>query len=539
MTLLIIGLDGADWRILEPWLAEGRLPHLARLRERGKWGKLRSTIRPESSVAWTTFATGVNPGKHGVFGFAGQRPESYKPTLNTSASIRQPTFWALAGAEGQRVAVINAPMTYPPQPFANGALVAGMLTPGLHSAFTHPPELRKRLLEAVPDYVINVDRSGQTLKNFIEATTQAIHARGRAALWLLEQDAWDAFIVVFTATDRLQHYSLHLLDPRHPFHDPDESAALLPSLLAAYQALDNAIGRLLTAAGRDATVFALSDHGFGGCARAFWPNVWLEREGYLVRRDAKTAPVEHRPRAWPAWAKKLKDRIPWLRERRRGAYLASYLARVEWSRTAAVFSPAGGVRFNIRDREPQGALTPAQADSLAAELSQTLTHLVDPATGVAPIAHVFPRQSLYHGPYLHLAPDLILEPRRADPDPALNAIYFADFRPHIFADSGEFSGNHTWDGVFMAAGPGIESGQIEGARLVDIAPTILHALGLSIPAYMDGRVLPLWPQTQPWPEKRTRAEDVTGMTGVTASSVTDEADDEAIVEERLRSLGYL
>ncbi|NOX63089.1 MAG: hypothetical protein GXP42_14270 [Chloroflexi bacterium] len=537
--LLIIGLDGADWRILEPWLNQGRLPHLAGLRDRGRWGDLRSTIRPESSVAWTTFATGVNPGKHGVFGFVAQRLDSYEPTLNTSTAIRQPTFWARAGAAGKRVAILNAPMTYPPQPFPNGALIAGMLTPSLRSPFTHPPDLRQRLLEAVPDYVINIDRSGLGLKDFIQATTQAIRARGQAARWLLEQDDWDAFVVVFTATDRLQHYALHLLEPQHPRHDPNESAALLPLLLAAYQVLDEAIGRLLAAVGRDATVFALSDHGFGGCARAFWPNVWLEERGHLVRHGSgalKSALGKRRPR--PAWLKTLKERIPWLRERRRSAHLAAYLAQVDWARTAAVFSPTGGIRLNIRGREPSGILSPVQAESLAESLAQNLTELVDPITGVAPIVHVFPREALYHGPYLHLAPDLILEPRRDDPDPARNALYFADFQPHIFADSGEFSGNHTWDGIFMAAGPGIEPGHLQNARLLDLAPTILHALGLAIPPDMDGRVLPLWPETRARAEGQHPAPDglpapVTGVTDVTGMT------DEAAIEERLRALGYL
>jgi len=536
--LLVIGLDGADWTILEPWLQAGHLPHLAALRRRGLWGSLRSTIRPESSVAWATFATGVNAGRHGIFGFSGQSPQTYRTTLQTAAAIRAPAFWQVAAAAGRRLALLNVPMTYPPPPLPGGVVVAGLLAPDTRSAFVWPPELRTRLLAAVPDYVIQVDRTGLSLRRFLRATTAAIRARGRAALWLLAQAAWDAFVVVFTETDRLQHYTLHLLAPDHPRHDPEEAARQKPELLAAYQSLDEAVGALVAAAGADATVIVLSDHGFAPCARTFWPNAWLRAQG-LLRYGEAAAP---RPDLWQ-WLRRYpflrawKRRLPWLADWKRPPAADTALSGIAWPQTVAFYSPAGGIRFNLRGREPEGILDPTEAAALTEALTGALLDLTDPVTGAKPIAAVYRREELYQGPWVDHAPDLILEPRRNDPDPNRNTTIGYGFGSQVFTDSGDLTGNHTLDGIFVAAGPAIPAGPLSGAMLLDLAPTLLHALDVPIPTHMEGRVLSLWASLRPprWQESIAIA---TTTAAPEAGDVFNPSE-QALLRERLRALGYL
>ncbi len=534
--LLIIGLDGADWRILNPWIEQGALPHLAALRAQGRWGDLRSTIRPESSTAWTTFATGVNPGKHGIFGFSAQCPETYDIHLNNASAIRHFSFWQYAASAGKRIALLNTPMTYPPQPFSDGALVAGMLTPNLRSDFTYPPDLKSRLLDAVPAYTINVEQTGLSLQRFIQATTKAIRTRGLAARWLLQQDDWDAAVIVFTATDRLQHFTLHLLHPDHPRYDPSEAEALLPDLLAAYQAVDQAVGDLVQAADADATVLLLSDHGFAPCARAFLPNVWLEQQGLLVRQQQSNASpgLWRRLRANPA-LRQFKNAVPFLRDVQRPPAPGGHLAGVDWSRTQVVYSPAGGIRFNIREREPQGVLSVADAEALSIDLTTALLDIVDPVTGQHPIQAVYHRDELYHGPFVDQAPDLIIEPRRDDVHPAHNTLFEYGFGPDFLHSSGEFTGNHTLDGIITATGPGIPFGPIADARLLDLAPTILHVLDLPIPRDLDGSVLPLWREAQ---DVKWLDSDKSPTSSPTTDQVLNPEEADA-VEQRLRSLGYL
>ena len=530
--LLVLGLDGADWRVLEPWLADGTMPTLAGLRARGLWGPLTSTIRPESSIAWATFATGVNAGKHGVFGFVGQRPDSYEVTLNTAASVRAVPFWQRAAAAGRRVAVVNVPMTYPPRPIPQGVLVAGMLTPDIRSPFTQPPSLQAELLRAVPDYVIQVDRMGMGLEAFVRATTEALRARARAGVWLLEREAWDVMVLVFTATDRLQHYTMHLLYPEHPRYDAEEARRLLPVLKEAYRALDEGIAMLLEKAGPDATVMVLSDHGFSPVARAFLTNVWLQEQGLLVMREGAGTKQD----VWArlrrvAWLRRWKQRLPGVRRVRRRASLAPFLERVDWSRTRAVYSPTGGIRLNVRGREPMGVLSRQEADALAAWLQEALPAERDPLTGAHPITHVYPREALYAGPWVAHAPDLILTSLREGEHPGHHVQIPPRMGPQVMVDSGELTGNHAYEGIVLVYGPGITQGRIEGAHLMDLAPTILQWLEVPVPQEMDGRVLAFAG------EEGERVGDEVAMMGEEVSGLSEE--DQRTLEERLRSLGYL
>jgi len=538
--LLIIGLDGADWRILDPWLADGSLPTLARLKSQGAWGNLTSTIRPESSIAWTTFATGVNAGKHGIFGFMAQQPDTYAVTLNTAASMRAPTFWARAAAAGKKIALLNLPMTYPPQAFPHGAIVAGMLTPDVRSPFTHPPELRSALLQAVPDYVIGVEHTGIKLPAYLQATAQSMRSRGQAARWLMQQDAWDAMVVVFSGTDRLQHYALHLLHPEHPRHDPAQARQLMPDLLTAYRAIDDALAELLDEAGADTTVILLSDHGFTPAARAFYINAWLRDQGWLTLRDTPSS----RPGLWQKLRKhptlrRLKQSLPLVQDIKRPPAPAPWLNSVDWTQTRAIYSPVGGIRFNVRGREPQGIVPVHELEHLTAELTAQLqTAVIDPVTGVSPLGGIFPREALYAGPYLQNAPDIILDARRED-SAARNTIIRTSLPPQPFGDSDDLTGNHAAEGIILAYGASVRPPQspqneaaIHSAHLMDLAPTILHLLGMSIPPELDGKVLDFVTGDI------SRAE--TGAASLTAAPDADLSDaDQSIIQERLRSLGYL
>ncbi len=530
--LLIIGLDGADWRLLDPWLQEGVLPTLAAFKARARWGRLSSTIRPESSIAWTTFATGVNAGKHGVFGFVGQRPHDYGVELNTAASIRATPFWQLAGAAGKRIALLNTPMTFPPHPIPNVTTIAGMLTPDIHYPFTQPSDLQKRLLDAVPDYVINVDRTGMSLFDFLRATTRAIEARGEAARWLLCQQEWDAFVVVFTATDRLQHYTLHLLHPDHPRHHPEEARRLVPELKKAYQTLDRALAKLLDVAGPGATVILLSDHGFGPVSRAFYVNAFLAETGWLTwkRKPMASVSVWRRLRRHPS-LRRFKKRLPGVRKLRRPPALAPWLTFIDWSQTKAYYSPTGGIRFNVRGREPAGVVDIRDLHALTEALRSSLLQARDPRTGHSPIADIFAREDLYHGPMTSLAPDLIIEPKRASMQPEENFVIRSGFSDHAFGESGEITGNHALQGILAAAGPHISSGMIQGAALMDLAPTILQLLDVPIPIFMDGRVLDFARGRPIFTSESERAESLA------KPDLSDE--DQRILQERLRSLGYL
>ncbi len=162
---IFLGFDGLDPLIAEKLMAEGRLPNLARLRDGGSYRRLRTTFPAVSPVAWSTFATGVNPAKHNIFDFLTRDPRTYAPELSSakvwpatrflrigkwrfplsrpSVEMRRKSepFWRILGRHAVRSTILRVPVTFPPEAF-NGRELSAMCTPdllgtqGTYSRFT-------------------------------------------------------------------------------------------------------------------------------------------------------------------------------------------------------------------------------------------------------------------------------------------------------------------------------------------------------------------------------------------------------------------
>ncbi len=562
--VLVIGLDGATMRLLQPMIAAGRLPNLARFIETGASGPLRSTIRPESSIAWSSFATGVNAGRHGIFGFVGPIAGSYRTRLMTAADLHAPPFWVHLADHGVRVGVFNVPLVaYPPKPLPPGSFtVGGLMTPGLASDFTWPAELKADLLAHVPGYRLDVDEAGLSEEQLIAELAELTRLHLAAARYLIESRQPELFVAVFMATDRIQHHLWRHLDPRHPRYDPIRSPRLTPAIHALYDQLDAAVGELVALVATGALTLVISDHGFNGCHRALAVNAWLAQNGWLTPRAG--AELRGRSARLIGWLRRLpglrrlKARLPGLRQvKLTDAWHPDPTDWIAWEQTAAYFSDAGGIRINLQGREPQGTVSPPAYEALRAEISRRLLALRDPETGAAPVAAVYRREELYTGPYADLAPDLIVEPRRDADDPAENYLlaYGAPPAGALFIERLRLSGNHDLDGILFAAGPGVTTGPVAGARLWDLAPTLCQALGAPVPTGLDGRMLPELtagnvlsapPSLRGASFAPKQSQAMEGIASQTPLAMTPEStgaelssEDEAAVAERLRALGYL
>ena len=126
--VICIGLDGATFDLIRPWLSKGKLPNIGRIIKDGVWGELESVIPPVSAPAWTSFMTGKNPGKHGIFGFKKEKQGTYEELFVNRKLIKSETLWKCLSDVGKKVIVINVPLTYPPEEI-NGYLMSGMDTP--------------------------------------------------------------------------------------------------------------------------------------------------------------------------------------------------------------------------------------------------------------------------------------------------------------------------------------------------------------------------------------------------------------------------
>jgi predicted AlkP superfamily phosphohydrolase/phosphomutase len=135
--VIVIGLDGATLDLILPWVQKGLLPNFQRIIKKGIWGHLTSTIPPFTAPAWTSFMTGKNPGKHGIYDFMVREPGTYTSSSVNASFCDADSLWRIIGSEGKKVGVINVPMTYPPEE-VNGFLISGMLTPSNTDTFSHP-----------------------------------------------------------------------------------------------------------------------------------------------------------------------------------------------------------------------------------------------------------------------------------------------------------------------------------------------------------------------------------------------------------------
>lgn len=561
--VVVIGLDGATFDLLDPWIEEGRLPALRRIAEQGGRRVLTSTIPPHSFPAWASFYTGMNPGRHGIFSFYMREPDRYRWRPVDAGDRRAVALWEILTAHGLRGGFLNIPLTYPPEPL-NGVMISGWLgTPSLSSSFTYPPELKDHLLRRFgSDSILEPDPYNQDPTIYLRDLLASIDTQTRIVLELNRQHRFDVTVAVFGQVDRVQHFFWKQMDAGYPGHDPKTSEALKTAIRQVYEAVDLAIDRIL-AQEPGATVFILSDHGTGPYERDLYLDAWLEREGYLVRRGRGGTPGLA---GWSAcsphravtgtyyWLKR------WLPSGLRGYVKAraqsGLLARirslamspmtfeVDWERTRAYSIDEGRIYLNLRGREPAGCVSPgAESARLLEEIRAGLMQLVDPQTGKPVVESVYLAEELYEGAAMSRAPDLILSCERLgyqikpSPAGAGGELFGSTHRwPGITL---EHSANHRVEGVFLAAGPSVRRGaRLPSARIIDLAPTILYCLGLPIPSDMDGRVLldlfePSFTQAHP-----VEMGQEAGYRGSSGSREMDQEELE-VVRRRLRGIGYL
>jgi predicted AlkP superfamily phosphohydrolase/phosphomutase len=553
--VLVIGLDGGTFDLIDPWVLEGYLPNLAHLMSNGCRGRLASTLQPLSAPAWTTFMTGVNQGQHGVYDFVRRREGSYNLEVTNASIIAAPTVFDLLGHFGHRVVAVNVPYTFPPHP-VNGVLFSGPFAPVADASLVYPPALGETLMDLVDDYFITPEYdqgAPAPLSKYLSDLKRGLMYRHQIAAHLMDTEPWDLFVVVFVATDRVGHSFWHCMTAS----DNDPYVRFRHAIRDVYQSADAAIGSLLERVDKDTVVIVLSDHGFGPLHRVVNLNRWLAEAGYLCFKPSQS-------RSMGRWQARLINRLvnvyrrmpPSLRvgfRSRLGAQRfqqikgdvesALFASAVEWSRTRAYALGAGGkIYLNVAGREPEGIVQPGtEYETLRNELADVLAAMQDPETGQCIVLRVWRREELYHGSLLDQAPDLIIEwadyrywgRGRYD---IWAAPVFEDRRTMDYSEL-PLTGTHQPDGILIINGPDVKTGsEIEGAQLADLTPTMLRILGLPVPAYMDGAVL--------GDAFADGALDslIASTTTLDISSLdkfvyTDE--DTAKISQRLKDLGYL
>jgi len=537
--VLVIGLDGATFDIVRPWAEAGIMPHIHHLLKQGVSSVLVSTTPPLTGPAWSSFATGNHPGKHGNLDFYIIEGD-YTLHPISARTIRGWTLWDILSRAGKRVGIVNVPITYPPRP-VNGLMVSGLMTPSLASDFTFPPELREEIIQRWPDYSFAVpwrDYEGR-VEDLLTALRYTTKQRRDLVLYCMEREEWDFFMAVFVGMDRVQHCLWRFMDPEHPTYDVKLAARYLPLIQDYYQFLDAVVGEIISAAPEQANIILMSDHGFGPLWKEVDLNRWLADKGLLAYRSQRhrvTSQIWRVGRqvvhAIPALQRMFRHRYG--KRLRQGMWEATFSSAIDWLKTRVYSYAHGGLFINLRGRESQGIVRPDEYEALRDELIELLQDMVDPETGQRIIYRAQRREEVYSGPALSTAPDVIVT--EADER------YYLGFTPtpnlRFLEKTHWKSGYHRYEGILIASGPGFQAGRkLEKASIVDLMPTILYLLDVPIPGDIDGQVL-----EDMLNEKLLASRSpayYAADEGENNAGVRLDKKDETVLIERLRSLGYL
>lgn len=451
--VLVIGLDcAAPELVFERW--RDQLPTFARLMDQGVYGRLESCIPPITVPAWMSMLTSKDPGQLGIYGFRNRIEPTYRETaVANSTYVKEPVVWDVLGQAGKHVVMVGIPCTYPPRP-VNGEMVTCFLTPGLESDFTYPADLKREVQAVVGDYMFDVrDFRTEDKQYLLDQIYTMTHRRFSLVRHLMDTRPWDFFMFVEMGTDRIHHGLWKFMDAQHRKHPGP--TPLLHAIRDYYRYLDHQIADLLARVGDETTVLVVSDHGAKRMDGGICLNEWLIREGYLVLKGQPEGivPLEK--------------------------------AEVDWERTRAWGAGGyyGRVFINVRGREPQGCVAPEDYEALRDELTAKLEALGDDQG--QPIGTRVARPETTYQAVRNIAPDLI--------------VLFGDLlwrsvgtighgAIHTFEnDTGPDDANHAQYGMFILDGAEVPArGEIAAHHLMDIAPTILQALGVDVPPDMRG-----------------------------------------------------
>jgi predicted AlkP superfamily phosphohydrolase/phosphomutase len=501
----IIGLDGATFRLIQPWVREGKLPLLGRLMKEGTWGELESTIHPLSPQAWASFMTGKNPGKHGIFEFIEHKPYSYDLHYVNGGFVQSKKLWELLSNAGKRVCIINVPFTYPPDK-VNGYLIAGLDSPGLHSGFCYPPSLLDEIIKKFGEYQLRQHPYKATPESFLVKISGQFDYILKIAKYLKAKESWDLFMVVFESTDLVQHFYWHYTFPEEFGIPPTDKRDLKEAIFNVYKKIDDGLSELLDLCREEETVIVMSDHGFSPCKKIIFMDNWLHQHGYLAYRKEERKNYTLTRALHLAFQRYFPNRLKgWLTSLAPGLKdkIRSYLtfAPIDWQHTKA-FSlgiDSTNIFINVKGKFPEGIVQEGKAyEDLRDEIKDKLEKFVDAETNERIVERVYKREELFHGDQLEKAPDLLVTWKNFEYNTRRgygkegegligSSLEFSDVSSY---SSLQKSGTHHLKGIFIASGPVIKNiNSLEGARIIDLAPSILFLLGEKVPDDMDGRVL--------------------------------------------------
>jgi predicted AlkP superfamily phosphohydrolase/phosphomutase len=413
---LIIGIDGVPYSLLSSYIKNDVMPNLKKILSQGlALHQMNASIPDISSVSWTSFNTGVNPGEHGIYGFTDLEPDSYSLYFPNSKNIKAPTFWEILGKTDKKTStlcqryqnkiarpylsvIFNVPHTYPALPM-NGILVSGFVAIDLKKATF--PESAYTYLNSM-NYLIDVEaeQAKEDKPAFMKSLFECFEIRKKAISHFFTGESWDLFFACITETDRLHHFFFNASnDKENPYYE---------SFLRFYVELDKFIKYLyehfIERYSEKGFFMILSDHGFAPVKKEVYINRFLEEKGFLVLKNE-----------------------------------GNFYERVENKTKAFNLDPCR-IYVHEKDSYPRGTVRKEEKVALLEEIKKILRTLKGD-NGEEVIDKIYQKEEIYHGPYADRAPDLVCLPEDGyDLKGSLE-------KKEIFGHN-LFAGMHTWHDAF-------------------------------------------------------------------------------------------
>ncbi len=505
--MLVIGLDAADRQLIDRWCTDGSLPNLSSMRVAGTWRPMQTTAEHMHVSAWPSLYTGVAPDHHGLYHAFVMRDGEQAPVRPDPAACPHPWVWKTLSDHGKSCIVADAFMSCPVDSATATQLVDWGTWTHFHGTRILPQSLAPEIERRFGTYPAeDHSRVGMTPPpdplGFRERLLEAVEHKTEVLLWLMRERPWDFFLGVFAEPHPAGHYFWHYQDSDYPSHQTDADPALQSALRDVYVAIDTAIGRLAEAAGPETVVLVTSGDGMG-------PNY---SGSHLLKPMLTKTALLNAPGEGGAGGEK-RDLLATLRNlipRELRAVVSRNLLpgsvnqklSMRWKTTGTAWERTkvfpidnaneGFLRVNLRGRDPQGTVPPGdELEALCNDLRIMLDELVNPANGIKAASSVELSDQLFDGPLRRNLPDLLVHwnPQArittSIASPALGTITHecAGYELSPF-----YTGNHHPRAFSLATGPGIAGGQrVEGAHILDFAPSILDFFGIAHPANMSGR----------------------------------------------------
>ncbi len=494
--VLLLGLDSVNFDIIGDWLAGGFLPNLKKLIEGGASGDLYSTLPPVSPCAWTTIATGKNPGKHGLFDFE-KRGEDYESGIVTSNDIKEERIWGIVNKYGRTAGIFNYMYTYPPKKIKGYIVSDFFLTPSQTKIYAAPQKIAQELEDV--GYILKEKEKYLPGKEDLvfDDLRKKIISNEKAVLHLLEKHDCDLNMYIFLELDRAHHRLWKFMDREYPCSE-EERKQHGDKIRRLYQQMDELVGKVIAKAG-DRDIIIISDHGAGPLYDIFFINKWLIKEGLLViKKDARTQLKIFLARhnvlfnGYKMIAKlglrNIFLHVPLAKKKKLINSLLS-LEDVDWSKTKAYAKGEfNQIYINLKGRERKGIVNSGKEyERLRNAITVSLGDLKDSA-GKKLVTKVYKKEELYHGCLEKYAPDLIFDMQN---NKYISSHHFGFEVNSLFGGLKMINntGTHRQKGIFIINGKGITKKKGLSASVIDIAPTILYMMGLPIPGDMDGQAL--------------------------------------------------